>query len=173
MLERGIGTRIVYLYSKPMLFFIILRIENAFKKDGCEIQLDETTGRITVKGSQAQIQKLRVVTQDIVGRFGECVLNESKFSFLGTPKGLSQVRTLFPTENRSVEIVVNDQGNVMLYGLNKLKVQQAYDTIKNAIDELKLPPSKLTFSFPTCLGNILKKNSVCWLLNLKRMQLQY
>mgnify|MGYP002803371376 CR=1 FL=1 len=117
------------------------RLKNAFKKDGCEIQLDDTTGRITVKGSQAQIQKLRSATQEIVGRFGERVLNESKFSFLGTPKGLSHVRTLFPTENSSVEIVVNDQGNVILYGLNRINVQQAYDTIKNAVDELKLPSS--------------------------------
>ena len=52
------------------------------------------------------------------------------------------MKTLFPMENLMVE--VNDQGNVMLYGMDQTQVQQAYNTIENAIGELKLHPSKST-----------------------------
>ena len=41
-------------------------------------------------------------------------------------------------------VEVNDQGNVMLYGMDQTQVQQAYNTIENAIGELKLHPSKST-----------------------------
>jgi ribosomal protein L6P/L9E len=93
-----------------------------------------------VKGSQAQIQKLKDETQDIVGRFGERSLKQSKLALLKTPKGLSHAKTLFPTENLIVE--VNDQGNIILYGMDQKQVEQAYNTIENAIGELKLPLSK-------------------------------
>jgi hypothetical protein len=118
------------------------------KKDGCEIQIDDRIGKITVKGSQTQIQRLKVQIQDIVGRFGERSLNQKKFSLLRTREGLSQVKTLFSTENESVVILVNDQGNVMLYGLDKATVQQACDTIENALEELKLPSSESAFPSP-------------------------
>jgi tricorn protease-like protein len=127
------------------------------KKDGCEIQIDDRNGKITVKGSQTQIQRLKVQIQDIVGRFGERSLNQNKFSLLRTREGLSQVKTLFSTENESVVILVNDQGNVMLYGLDKATVQQACDTIENALEELKLPSSESTFSSLIGFGNILKQ----------------
>lgn len=72
-----------------MFLFIIFRLENSLKGDGCEIHLDETKGRITVKGSQAQIQNLKVETQDFVDGIDENSLNQSKFSLLKTNEGLS------------------------------------------------------------------------------------
>ena len=95
-----------------------------------------------MKGSQTQIQKLKNETQDIIGHFGERLLKQSKFSLLKTSKGLSHVKTLFPTENLMVEVLINDQGNVMLYGMDQTQVQQAYNMIENAIGEMKLPQSK-------------------------------
>jgi hypothetical protein len=52
------------------------------------------------------------------------------------------VKSLLSNENLIVEVLVNNQGNVMLHGMDKTQVQQAYDTIDNAIGEMKLPPSK-------------------------------
>ena len=126
-----------------MLFFIIIfSLEYSLKRDGCEIRLDDTKGRITANGCPTQLQRLKVETQEIVGHFGERSLNQRKFSLLKTPKGLSEVKSLLPTENMSVQILVNDQGSIMLYGMKETQVEQAYNTIENAIGELKLPPSK-------------------------------
>ncbi|CAB3996938.1 poly [ADP-ribose] polymerase 14-like, partial [Paramuricea clavata] len=123
----------------PVHLKLLQRLETSLKRGGCEIQLDDTKGRIIVKGSQTQIQKLKNETQDIIGHFGERLLKQSKFSLLKIPKGLSHVKTLFPTENLIVEVLINDQGNVMLYGMDQTQVQQAYNMIENAIGEMKLP----------------------------------
>ena len=125
-----------------MLLFIIFSLKYSLKRDGCEIRLDDKKGKITANGSPTQLQKLKVETQDIVGHFGERSLNQRKFSLLKTPKGLSEVKSLLPTENMSVEILVNDQGSIMLCGMNTTQVEQVYNTIENAIGEMKLPPSK-------------------------------
>ena len=122
------------------------RLENSWKTDGCEIQMDDTTGKITVTGSQAQIKNFKIKTQDIVCHFNEQPLKHRKFSLLKTLTGLSQAKTMLLTENLSVEILVNDQDSMMLYGMNETQVQQASKSLENAIAELELPPSLKTKS---------------------------
>ena len=109
------------------------------KRDGLEIIQDETTGRIIVKGSPTQIQQLKNETQDIVGCFEERSLNEDRFSLLKANKAISHVKSLLTAENSLVEVLVDYQGKVTLYGMQKAHVDSAYDIIVNAIVEIKLP----------------------------------
>ena len=113
--------------------------------------MDDTKGRITVKGSQEKIQQLKNEIQIIVGGFGERSLTQSKFSLLKTDKGLSHARSLLSSENSTVEILVNDQGSVMMYDLDETNVQKAYKTLENAICDYKLPQSKSSISFISVL----------------------
>ena len=125
-----------------MLFNKIFRLEDSCKADGCEIEMDDTTGKITVNGSQAQIDHFKIQTHYIVADFDEHPLKHRKFSLLKTSTGLSQAKTLLLMENLSVEILVNDQESMMLYGMDVRQVQQASRSLENAIDELELPPGK-------------------------------
>ena len=116
-------------------------METSLKQDGCEIELDDTSGRITVKGSAAQIRNLQTQTQYIVGHFCERPLKQNKFSFLKTTKGLSRVETLLSRENLVVEILCTDQ-DIVIYAVDNTQVHRALMTLEDAIDELTLSQSK-------------------------------
>lgn len=136
------------------------------ERSGCEIEMDDTNGKITAKGSQEQIQELKNQTQIIVGGFGERPLTQSKYSILKTEKGLSHAKSLLSTENSTVEILVNDRGSVTMYGLDETKVQQASKTLDNGICEYKLPQSKSSISF--MLVPILDNTRQCtWFVNFQ------
>ena len=52
------------------------------------------------------------------------------------------MKTLLSTENKMVEVLVDDEGHVMLYGSDETQVHDAYSIIENAVDEVNLSRSK-------------------------------
>ena len=151
-----------------MLFLSFPRLKSSLERSGCEIKMDDTKGRITVKSSQEKIQQLKNEIQIIVGGFGEHSLTESKFSLLKTDKGLSHAKSLLSTENSTVEILVNDQGSVMMYDLDETKVQQAYKTLENAICDYKLPQSKSSISLISVLIFSWTDKTMYWFVYLQK-----
>ena len=97
-----------------------------------------------MKVSPIQIEKFKIETQDIVGCFEERSFNENRFSLLKANKAISHVKSLLTADNSLVEVLLDDEEKVTLYGMQKAHVNRAYDIIANAIVEIKLPEGKCT-----------------------------